>query len=183
VTDEQIKADLQALRRLRRERTNLDAVTQGSWQYAEPLDRLLDYIERLERENEAFRSECDTLRHQVITCGVAATHPDANLTRTGAYADKWNSRQAEEVRTLRAENETFRKDAELERAVQRAADVLPAGWQVSVFVERGAGWIELHNPDGYQITDLEISDMRLGEQVNAAIDAVLAQQAKESGNA
>ena len=64
-------------------------------------------IERLREENEAWRKQCDTLTHQVICCGVAASHPDATLTKRGAYAGKWNSRQAEEVRALRAERDAL----------------------------------------------------------------------------
>lgn len=50
------------------------------------------------------------MEHKVITCGVAAHHPDANLTRTGAYAEKWNSPQAEDVRNLRAERDAARQE-------------------------------------------------------------------------
>jgi hypothetical protein len=50
----------------------------------------------------------DLYQHMVLTCGVAATHPDPNLTRTGAYAAKWNSQQANEVRALRDKYETLR---------------------------------------------------------------------------
>jgi len=60
-------------------------------------------------EIEAFAKENDTLRHQVIACGVAASHPDVNLSRTGAYAGKWNSQQAESVRNLRAERDAMAK--------------------------------------------------------------------------
>jgi cytochrome P450 len=63
--------------------------------------------EALRAENDAWRKQCDTLTHQVICCGVAASHPDATLTTRGAYAGKWNSRQAEEVRQLRAERDAF----------------------------------------------------------------------------
>lgn len=41
------------------------------------------------------------LTHKVITCGVAARHPDKSLSRTGAYAGKWDSTQADDVRKLR----------------------------------------------------------------------------------
>ena len=55
------------------------------------------------------------LTHKVICCGVAASHPNAALTTTGAYADKWDSPQAESVRKLRAERDQLR--AELAAAV------------------------------------------------------------------
>ncbi|MGU5698616.1 hypothetical protein ACV1D9_15820 [Aeromonas allosaccharophila] len=44
--------------------------------------------------------------HQVITCGVAARHPDANLSRRESdYGGKWDSPQAESVRQLRQERD------------------------------------------------------------------------------
>ena len=64
-------------------------------------------IGRLREENTAWRRQCDTLTHQVICCGVAASHPDATLTTRGAYAGQWNSAQAEEVRKLRAERDAL----------------------------------------------------------------------------
>lgn len=64
-------------------------------------------IAELRAEVEAWRKQCDRLTHQVICCGVAASHPDATLTTRGAYAGKWNSAQAEEVRKLRAERDAL----------------------------------------------------------------------------
>lgn len=58
-------------------------------------------------EVEQWQKEYDLMKHRVITCGVAATHPDPNLTRTGAYASKWDSLQAEQVRALRQRNEAL----------------------------------------------------------------------------
>ncbi|MBL0492648.1 hypothetical protein [Aeromonas veronii] len=44
--------------------------------------------------------------HQVITCGVAARHPDPNLSRRESdYGGKWDSPQAESVRQLRQERD------------------------------------------------------------------------------
>lgn len=68
------------------------------------VEELRAEVERLTERNkelEGFREYADLLKHKVITCGVAADHPDAHLTRTGAYASKWNSPQAERVRVLR----------------------------------------------------------------------------------
>ena len=64
-------------------------------------------IAELRAEVEAWRKQCARLAHQVICCGVAASHPDAMLTTRGAYAGKWNSAQAEEVRKLRAERDAL----------------------------------------------------------------------------
>jgi hypothetical protein len=52
-------------------------------------------------ERDAFAKYNDLLTHKVITCGVAAHHPDPNLSKTGAYAAKWDSPQARDVRALR----------------------------------------------------------------------------------
>jgi hypothetical protein len=64
-------------------------------------------IEALRAENAAWRKQCDTLLHQVLCCGVAASHPDAALTTRGAYAGRWNSAQAESVRKLRADRDAL----------------------------------------------------------------------------
>lgn len=55
----------------------------------------------LRRAGEILLARAELAEHQLITCGVAATHPDAGLTLTGAYKD-WDSPQAEDVRKLRA---------------------------------------------------------------------------------
>lgn len=60
----------------------------------------------------AMREAIDQLTHQVICCGVAASHPDATLTTRGAYAGKWNSRQADEVRALRQDRDRLRAELE-----------------------------------------------------------------------
>ncbi len=57
----------------------------------------------------SFRTEVALLTHKIITCGVAASHPDAGLSRRGAYAGAWDSPQAEEVRALRAERDALRR--------------------------------------------------------------------------
>ena len=68
-------------------------------------------VQALRKDAEQWRKHCDTLTHQVICCGVAASHPDATLTTRGAYAGKWNSAQAEEVRKLRADRDRLRYGA------------------------------------------------------------------------
>lgn len=76
-------------------------------------------VSRLEAEKAAWKEHAETLTHQVICCGVAASHPDPALTTRGAYAGKWNSAQAEKVRKLREERDQLR--AELEKV--RVPDV------------------------------------------------------------
>ena len=64
----------------------------------------------LRKDFDAALAECKLLTHKVITCGVAASHPDASLAHTGAYKEKWDSPQAEEVRKLRAERDALKND-------------------------------------------------------------------------
>lgn len=56
-----------------------------------------------------LRKYAKLIEHKVITCGVAASHPNANLAHTGAYADKWDSPQAQDVRDLRAERDSLKQ--------------------------------------------------------------------------
>lgn len=66
--------------------------------------------EALQRERDDWKASSKLMEHKVITCGVAATNPDAELTRRGAYGEKWNSPQAEAVRVLRAERDAARAE-------------------------------------------------------------------------
>ena len=75
----------------------------------EPLE-LLSELDAARAERDRAIAECKLMEHKVITCGVAAHHPDANLTRTGAYAEEWDSPQAEDVRKLRAERDAVRQE-------------------------------------------------------------------------
>lgn len=58
-------------------------------------------LEKAREDAEMWRKEAKLNELRVITCGVAATHPDASLTLTGAYACKWDTQQAGQVRALR----------------------------------------------------------------------------------
>ena len=73
-------------------------------------------LEEVRNERDAFAKHNDLLTHKLITCGVAAHHPDPNLSKTGAYAGKWDSPQAQDVRALRdrcdaAESQLAERDA------------------------------------------------------------------------
>ncbi len=82
-------------------------------------------VAELTNERDAYAKESDLRLHMILTCGVAADHPDANLSRTGAYAGKWNSKQAEYVRTLRdrAEQSSSRL-SEAERLIAHAVQIM-----------------------------------------------------------
>ena len=64
-----------------------------------------------ERQLKWLRAELMLIEHRCITCGVAATHPNAELTLRADYM-KWDSPQAQAVRELRADRD--RSKAELE---------------------------------------------------------------------
>lgn len=96
--------------------TNKAQATECAEKHQRPMRTLYDQdvvahqaeeIAELRAQVSAWRRQCDTLTHQVICCGVAASHPDATLTTRGAYAGKWNSAQAEQVRKLRAERDAL----------------------------------------------------------------------------
>lgn len=50
------------------------------------------------------------LTHKLVTCGVAANHPNAVLTEFGAYKEKWDSPQVQAVRDLRHERDRLLED-------------------------------------------------------------------------
>lgn len=80
--------------------------------------RLADAVQ-FAAERDAWQAECKLVEHKLLTCGVAATHPDPELSsRQKDYGGKWDSPQAEDVRKLRAERDQLR--AELE-ALRQAA--------------------------------------------------------------
>ena len=70
----------------------------------------------LRKDFETALEECKLLTHKVITCGVAASHPDASLAHTGVYKGKWDSPQAEEVRKLRAERDALKAEVALRKS-------------------------------------------------------------------
>lgn len=63
-----------------------------------------EYIEEIIVELKYHKKQSEFYKHQVLTCGVAAEHPDAKLTLRKDYM-QWDSPQAERVRQLRAERD------------------------------------------------------------------------------
>lgn len=99
------------------------------------IDALKAERDELRANEAAWRKLNDTLLHQVLCCGVAASHTDATLTTRGAYASKWNSKQAEAVRALRADRDSLRSELERIKALKPVAWYAPAldGRSVSYF--------------------------------------------------
>jgi hypothetical protein len=55
-------------------------------------------------------------------------------------------------------------------SLQNAAGQLPEGWIVELCVERGAGWVDLYDPDGDRHELKEMPDASLAEEVDAAVE-------------
>ena len=78
-------------------------------------------ITALEGEVAMLRDALHIETHKVITCGVAASHPDASLSRRMEYSGKWDSPQAHQVRALRDKADTAeRRVADLEKLLASA---------------------------------------------------------------
>lgn len=71
---------------------------------------------------------------------------------------------------LQAECEKLRKDAETERAIQRAAEVLPPGYRIEIEIEKDAGSVALFVPNASVECDFQGG---IAEQIADAIDAAM----------
>jgi hypothetical protein len=70
------------------------------------------------KQIEELRKENKLLTHKVITCGIIASHPDAELGSRGLHVTDWNSQQADEVRSLRRQRDALRAVLERRHAEQ-----------------------------------------------------------------
>ncbi len=61
----------------------------------------------------------------------------------------------------------------LEEAIQRACELLPAGYQFSLVCERGAGWLELTDPGGNELDICGEPRDPLADQVLHAIQVAV----------
>lgn len=85
-------------------------------------------------------------------------------------ADLVMSEAAVRLEALQAECERLRKDAATERAIQRAAGVLPPGYRIEIEIEKDAGSVALFAPDASVECDFQGG---IAEQIADAIDAAL----------
>jgi hypothetical protein len=119
----------------------------------------------------------DTLRDTLSTAGR----------RARLAVDRLETLQ-EKIERLERENEALRKDAEKWRdrqaALLEAMDKLPDGWSISFEVESRTSGIVLFAPDGDGTQSHYADIVQNGTEAEAirdALNAALAQQAKESG--
>lgn len=98
--------------------TWFDVWTKARYGFTEPLYPQ-SALDALRGEVAMLRDALHIETHKVITCGVAASHPDASLSSRMEYAGKWDSPQAQEVRALRDKADAAeRRVEELEAALQ-----------------------------------------------------------------
>lgn len=94
---------------------------------------------RVECEHGSLKRKCEVcalqvevtlLTRKVITCGVAASHPDPDLSRNPQhYGGPWDSPQAEEVRKLRADRDKAKAQLALAgRAIEAARGLAESVW-------------------------------------------------------
>ncbi len=102
-----------------------------------------DELERLRAELAALKAERDALAAQVN----ALRYPTSIMVRID---DGWitPSDAVREITRLRAEIAALKAHDPLNDAVEEACGELPDGWQVIINMERGAGWVDLFDPDG-----------------------------------
>lgn len=119
------------LRALGRERDVLQLAVRDDAKWAQELEaanqtaqNLREYLSAVTHERDELARQVAMLQkaatletHKLITCGVAASHPDPNLSRREKdYGGKWDSPQAQQVRALR-------ERAERAESTLAAADV------------------------------------------------------------
>jgi hypothetical protein len=86
--------------RAENERMSKRLTLEGGMIDGDAIDLINGRVSILRAENEKLKAEVQLMEHRVITCGVAATHSDASLTLK--YPAEWQSKQADQVRALRA---------------------------------------------------------------------------------
>jgi hypothetical protein len=78
-----------------------------------------------------------------------------------------------------AEQADERNDGE--EAMQAAAATLPAAYDLRIYLERGAGWVELYDPDGKPVEFDEDTDSGMAGSIRAATaEAIEHARAKDS---
>lgn len=58
------------------------------------------------------------------------------------------------------------------RAIDRAAETLPEGWEIRIAIERDAGWVVFSDPDGNMFR--VDSGEPFSEQINSAVETAIA---------
>lgn len=107
-------------------------------------------LTELEQELNAYRDELELTVAKIVAIGVIAHNPDPNLHRTGKYIKEWNSQQAEDVRKLRDERDSLKR--QLKQRVPH--EPKPAHVESLIADFEGAVRIYAINKDKYTAQDV-----------------------------
>ena len=75
--------------------------------------------------------------------------------------------RADLYRDMAKRLEAAERDAATERAIQNAADKLPDGYAISLYVENGSGYIDLTDPEGDPVP-VDTDDRSIADQITQA---------------
>lgn len=96
--------------------------------------------------------------------------------RDQVSSSTWTTMTGTFVHRHHAAIEQNARDAETERAIQSAAEKLPDGYVITLYIEKNSGYIDLTGPDGDPVS-IETADRSLAEQIvdatRTAIDAAM----------
>lgn len=105
------------------------------------------------------------------------TDDAAEVRRTGGDPERERHTQRIAVNFIRTHHaeiadmakrmETAERDAATERAIQNAADKLPDGYAISLYVENGSGYIDLTDPEGDPVP-VDTDDRSMADQITQA---------------
>lgn len=156
-----------------------------------PPNRLLmAQLELSGKETDAARAERDALAAEVATLkneyqcsscngagridetlgGYGFSNPHAecpDCEGTGAV-----NHSCRQLRSAREEIAALRRQAQLEAQCQRASGSLPDGWDITISLEKGAGWVDLYRGD--EEVELSCDCGNLASHLEAAIDHAIA---------
>ena len=74
------------------------------------------------------------------------------------------------IRELKQENASLKSQPTLQQAANIGCQHLPEGWQISLYLEKDAGYFELTNPDGDKIDPDAFQGESLAEELNEMLN-------------
>lgn len=140
-------AEIERLRSLPPERVHVHKVTQTGEHFCATQ---CEKHKQLEADCDQWRKDYNLQTHKVITCGVAADHPDPKLTLRADYM-QWNSPQAERVRALRERADKAEAEIARLRAEEPAQPVTDAEVEAAMWRYRDAAISIGASGDGYGV--------------------------------
>ena len=96
----------------------------------------------------------------------------AQLELSGKETDAARAERDALAAELKALREKVREKVRLEAQCQRASGSLPDGWDITISLEKGAGWVDLYRGD--EEVELSCDCGNLASHLEAAIDHAIA---------